>query len=247
MARACDFLDDADHLPLVDIETLLGDRGAVIVAPHPDDESLGCGALIAAAAAERREVRVIIVSDGVGSHPSSRKYPAPRLRALRESETLAAVAELGMAEKDVTFLGLPDRFVPGNGTEAEKAVATIVRLCGELRARALFVTWRHDPHCDHQAAYAIARAAQRRSPGVRLFEYTVWGHSLPADTEVNHSLSGYRFNGGPWRDRKRAAIWRHKSQISDLIDDDPAGFRLSHRDLARLERCDEIFLEAEHH
>lgn len=241
---ARDFLDAAEHLPSVPFQGLLGEGGAVVVAPHPDDESLGCGALIATAVAAGRDVRVVVVSDGVGSHPSSKLFPPSRLRALREQETRQAVSELGLDQRNLTFLGLPDRFVPDRGEQADWAAEIIAGLCERARATALFVTWRHDPHCDHQAAYAIARAAQRQAPKVRLFEYSVWGRSLPEDAEVQHQLGGYRLNGEAARLRKQAAIHRHRSQIEPLIDDDPEGFRLSASDLARLERCNEIFLEA---
>jgi LmbE family N-acetylglucosaminyl deacetylase len=243
--RAHAFLDAADRLPLVELDALLGDGGAVVVAPHPDDESLGCGALIAMAAAEGRDVRVVIVSDGVGSHPTSRTYPPARLRALRESEALEAIEVLGLTEHAVTFLGLPDRFVPAAGREAREAATLIADLCRYARARSIFVTWRHDPHCDHQAAYAIARIAQRETSNSRLFEYPIWGRSLADEDVVSLTLGGYRLNAAEWRARKRAAILRHRSQLSDLIDDDPSGFRLSATDLVRFDRSDEVFLESE--
>lgn len=243
--RARDFLDAAERLPMVGTDALLGEGGAVIVAPHPDDESLGCSALIATAVAEGRDVKVVIVSDGVGSHPSSKTYPPARLRELREGEARQAVAELGLDDRNLTFLRLPDRYVPNQGAEADAAAEAIARLCREARATALFVTWREDPHCDHKAAYAIARAAQRRSEGVRLYEYSVWGRALPPDTEVSQPLAGSRFDAAEMRFRKRAAIGRHLSQVGDLIDDDPDGFRLSEADRTRLELGDEIFLEAE--
>ena len=63
--------------------------GFVVVAPHPDDESLACGGLIAKACAENRPMRVVIVSDGAGSHPNSKACPPDRMRALREEETQA--------------------------------------------------------------------------------------------------------------------------------------------------------------
>src|SRR5690606_16204888 len=46
-------------------------RRITVIAPHPDDESLGCGGLIAALAADGRAVQVVFVTDGAGSHPNS--------------------------------------------------------------------------------------------------------------------------------------------------------------------------------
>jgi LmbE family N-acetylglucosaminyl deacetylase len=240
---ANNFLDAAQRLPRADLTDLLGDGGAVIVAPHADDETLGCGSLIARAAADGREVRIIFVSDSVGSHPNSRAYPPDRLRALRESEALAAALELGLCPSHIAFLQLPDRHVPCDGAEASRAADVIAERARQVRAAALFVTWRHDPHCDHRASYAIARMAQRRYDDLRLFEYSIWGHALPDDYEAREEVRGWRFDGAAQRARKRAAMACHQSQMAGLIDDDPSGFRLDLLHVSRLLENDEVFLE----
>ena len=80
---------------------------------------------------------------------------------------------------------------PREGEEAERAIGAIVDCVREIGARSLFVSWRHDPHCDHEASYRIAREVQRRVGELRLFEYVVWGHTLPPSTEVD-PISGFR-------------------------------------------------------
>ena len=160
--NAAAFLQAAEALPFESLEQLVGLGEIVVVAPHPDDESLGCGGLIAAARAMDVEVRLIVVSDGVGSHPNSKTHPPVKLKALREEETLQAVANLGLDTSDVRFLGLPDAAVPTTGPTAETAIDEIVAIASECSATAVFVTWRHDPHCDHAPAAALVdRAAER--------------------------------------------------------------------------------------
>jgi len=215
------------------IAAVAGRGGVVVIAPHPDDESLGCGGLISQACAEGRRVKVIVVSDGTGSHPRSRAYPRTRLRALRESEARRAASALGLAPRCVDFLRLRDRFVPGGGPTARVAVERIVAAAREIDATALFVSWRHDPHCDHRAAYFLARAAQREL-GSALFEYSIWGAALQASTPVTPATAGFRLKIGRMRALKRRAIAMHKSQVSAMIGDDPSGFRLSAKDLLRL-------------
>jgi LmbE family N-acetylglucosaminyl deacetylase len=63
------FFAAADVLRAACLSDLLGEGGAVIVAPHPDDESLGCGALILQGVAARRPVRIVFRSGGAKSHP----------------------------------------------------------------------------------------------------------------------------------------------------------------------------------
>jgi LmbE family N-acetylglucosaminyl deacetylase len=239
------FFAAARALPLASIDDLLGSGGALVVAPHPDDESLGCGGLLAATVEAGRGAAIVVVSDGVGSHPGSKAYPPARLRSLREEEARDAAANLGLSAEALVFLRLPDRFVPAEGEAAERAVDTIVSTARAIGAAAMFVTWRLDPHCDHRAAYALARAAQRRLDGVRLFEYIVWGERLALDRDPAAAPRGFRFEGRRHRSRKRAAIAGHRSQTTRLIDDDPEGLML---DPAMIEACvdrDEIFLEME--
>lgn len=241
--RADAFLAAAEALPFAEPGAIAG-SGVVVVAPHPDDESLGCGGLIAAARARRLPVRLVVLSDGTGSHPNSPTYPPDRLRHLRETETLLAAGALGLAPGDVSFLRLPDRFVPSEGAEADLAADAIARIAGACGAGTIAVTWRHDPHGDHAAAAAIARSACRRRPPLRLLEYPVWGWSLPAGTEVGEAPRGHRLDISAHLDAKLAAIAAHRSQTSGLIDDDPAGFRLDEGMLTRFARPFEIFLEA---
>ena len=172
---AGELLDAAHSFPFRPLREKLEDRPFIVVAPHPDDESLACGGLIADACRQGLRGKVVIVSDGAGSHPNSKAYPPDRLRALREEEAKRAAAELGLRPEDMLFLRLPDRFVPREGEEAERAIGAIVDCVREIGARSLFVSWRHDPHCDHQASYRIAREVQRRAGELRLFEYVVWG------------------------------------------------------------------------
>ncbi|MGU3537943.1 PIG-L deacetylase family protein [Methylobacterium sp. A54F] len=237
------FLAAAEALPLAELDAIARGRGLVVVAPHPDDESLGCGGLIALACVAGLPVRLVVVSDGVGSHPNSRLYPPERLRALREAETREAAAALGLAPQHVRFLRLPDRFVPTTGPDAEAAVAAIVEAVERCEAGTLFVTWRYDPHCDHEASAELAARALARLPGIRLYEYPVWGWSLPPGTEVGDPPRGLRLDVAAAGPAKARAVAAHRSQTTALIADDPDGFRLEPAMLARFAGPFEIFLE----
>jgi LmbE family N-acetylglucosaminyl deacetylase len=237
------FFAAADKLPLAGLKRLIGDGGVVVIAPHPDDESLGCGALLAAAAKGHVPTRIVVVSDGCLSHPNSRLYPRERLRRTRQEEARDAAQTLGLAVQDVVFLDLPDASVPAAGATAERAAERIAAVANEAGARSLFVTWRHDTHCDHQAAYAMARAAQRMLTEARLFEYSIWGRSVSSETLDAPPPRGWRFPIAVHRERKRAAINAHASQVSLLIDDDPEGFVLPAEIIADCLRRDELFLE----
>jgi LmbE family N-acetylglucosaminyl deacetylase len=243
--NAREMLQAAETFGFSTLDEKLGKGGLVVIAPHPDDESLACGGLIAEACAQGRATRVVIVSDGTGSHPTSRTHPKVRLRDLRECEARKAAKELGLDPfQDTVFLRLPDRYVPSDGPLAEAAIERILECVQEVHATALFVSWRHDPHCDHQASFRLARAVQRIRPSLKLYEYTVWGAALPPDTPVEPVRGGFRLQIERRLARKRRAIEAHRSQTTDLIDDDPDGFRLTPSDLARFDAPYEFFFES---
>lgn len=237
-----DFFERADKLPFTDLSALVGAGGVLVVAPHPDDESLGCGGLMALCRRADRAVHVVVVTDGTGSHPASRRYPHDVLRDLRELEMLTACGQLGLQPTDVTFLRLPDRAVPSSGEAASEAVSSIAGQARAIDASLILVTWKNDPHCDHQASFVLAQAAARHA-GLRLLQYPVWGHTRDDGLRLEPP-HGYRLDIADVLDRKIAAVAAHRSQTTYLIDDDPDGFILSPDMIARFQRPFEIYLEA---
>lgn len=241
--RASVFLRAARELPFASFDELTGGRGLVVIAPHADDESLGCGGLIAEACARDRPVRVVVVTDGTKSHPNSRSYPAHRLCVLREAETLSAVEALGLDRRHVSFLRLPDGSAPRSGPEVDKAAEHIAAVATACDAGALFATWPEDPHPDHQASYAIARRVQGSLERIKLHAYPVTGWMLPRNRVLPGPPQGTRLDIARHRAAKRRAIRAHASQVTNLIDDDPKGFRLDARALSHYDHPFETFLE----
>jgi len=107
-----DVLAAMEDLPDAEIDTLLGRERPLILAPHADDESLGCGGLIAACCERGRPPFVVILTDGAASHPGSTQYPPERLRQLRSQEARKAVGNLGLASENLAFFDYPDTALP---------------------------------------------------------------------------------------------------------------------------------------
>jgi len=105
-------LADTGLLPLRTAETVLDWGKTLVVAPHPDDESLGCGGAIALLREFESEVKILVLSDGTLSHPNSVKFPPEKLRETREREMLHALEILGVAADAVDFFRYRDRSVP---------------------------------------------------------------------------------------------------------------------------------------
>ncbi len=240
-------LAEPDRMPTLRPEAL---GPTLVLAPHADDESLGCGGLIALLADRGMAVSVVVVSDGSKSHPGSRAYPPERLRGTREAEARAAVALLGLdpnAEALLTFLRLPDTAVPSPGEPGfDAAVGWLVDRLEARTIETLLSPWRRDPHCDHRATRAIAAAAAvSSSRSIRVLEYPIWAYTSPDLDDLPRwdEVKAWRLEIGPVLDRKRAAIAAHRSQTTPLIDDDPAGFTLSPEVLAFFDRPWEVYLE----
>jgi LmbE family N-acetylglucosaminyl deacetylase len=241
MTTASHVLGAMQQLPSVDLDTLLGDERPLILAPHPDDESLGCGGLIAACCQRGRPPYVVFLTDGAASHPGSREYPPDRLRALRAQEARRALARLGLAPDNLSFFNYPDTALP-SGPEVSARVA---RLAQEQGCTVMLAPWLHDPHCDHETAAIIARDAAQLAQ-CRLLSYPVWGWLLPPDQQLPvNTVAGYKLAIPAHLQTKRSAVAAHASQYSGLIDDSPNGFRLPRELLAVFERPYEVFLSNE--
>ena len=213
-------------LPVSTIDVEMGGGPILILAPHPDDETLGCGGLIATAQAAGRAVFVLVLTDGTGSHPNSAAYPAARLKRLREAESRQAAQMLGLPESHVSFLGLTDTQAPQRGEAAEDAARAIALHAQSVGAGVMLTSWRHDPHCDHVSASILGVRAAALT-GAALFEYPVWGWTLPPRRRLEaRAPAGFRLDVGRHIAAKQRAIACHRSQLGQVVTDDPDGFTL---------------------
>jgi LmbE family N-acetylglucosaminyl deacetylase len=221
-------------------------RGRVlVVAPHPDDESLGCGGLISLLAQNNSAFYILFVTDGSASHRNSKAWPPTRLAALREQEACRALACLGIANAPRLFLRLPDANMPIPGTPAwGGAVATVSDVLRNFKPDLILLPWRRDPHSDHRASWLLSQQALRKATlrPVTL-EYAIWLDELGevGDRPKHGEAEPVRVNVGSALASKRAAIAAHASQTTDLIADDPEGFRLTPKTIGRLTQSTELF------
>jgi LmbE family N-acetylglucosaminyl deacetylase len=230
-------LSTVTSFPLKSISTI--EPGQVlVVAPHPDDETLGCGGAIALLRTLNYPVKVLVISDGTLSHPRSRKYPAPKLRELREQETIAALEILGVSA--VNFLRLPD------GAIQDHIDSEIVRASSYLRSSTIFLPWRCDPHPDHRATWTlIHKAISTLSIQPRIIEYPIWDWDLEQRGMINTTakIAGWRLDISTVAQLKQTAIAQYRSQTTNLIDDDPEGFQLTPEMLENFAHPWELFFE----
>jgi LmbE family N-acetylglucosaminyl deacetylase len=152
------------HLPVA------GWRRLIVIAPHPDDEVLGAGGLIALARSHGLPVTVVTVTDGEASDPDSPTYSPADLAAIRTEESRRAALELSVDPP--IRLGISNGGNAMEETALSRTLETILADSGGTGAWCV-TTWRHDGHPDHEAVGRAAAVACART-ATRLLEFPVW-------------------------------------------------------------------------
>lgn len=238
-------LTDIGKIPLKAEEFVKTFGKTLVVAPHPDDESLGCGGVIALLRKYGLEVSILVLSDGTLSHPNSKKFPKEKLRDLRENELIEAAGILGVKIENITFLRFQDRSLPDkNSANFAMAIRKIEKVLKTKNPQTIFVPWRRDPHPDHRATFQLIDAVKNENQTI--IEFPIWLYELAAsdDAPLKSEVSAFRLDTSSVIETKQKAICAHLSQVSDLIDDDPDGFRLSAETLQNFAVPFELFLKS---
>jgi LmbE family N-acetylglucosaminyl deacetylase len=195
----------------------------VVIAPHQDDESLGCGGLIARKRNDGLPVHVIFITDGSASHPDHRSLDATTISALRISEAKQALACLGVERSSVHFLNEPDGTLDRITRERrENLVATLGELLRDIRPDELFLPCYPDGSSEHDAAFGfVTEAITRAQIAPTLWQYPVWAWWNPALL-----LRGWlgtrdcrRLPAEDYHSAKQQAIQCYRSQIEPLPPD----------------------------
>ena len=156
---------------LVDRSEEIRAGSALVLAPHPDDETLACGGLIATKCRSGDDVTVMVATDGGDSHRSE-VLSADRLVEIRDAEVREATARLGLPPDRLHLLGLDGGSLASNRADAESALSTLL---AEHRPDQVFLPCRRDWNPDHRELAVIGlRLVASELPSARCFSYPVW-------------------------------------------------------------------------
>lgn len=186
-------------LPLFDP----GPGPVAVVSPHPDDETLATGGLIAALRQRGVPALIIAVTDGENAYGEDNAG----LRETRRSEQSAAVRELGVSEESLIRLGLTDSGLMGQRERLVELLAPHLSKC-----RHVLAPWTGDFHPDHQACGWAAQETAKQT-GMRLswYFFWTWHRGTPS------LLSGMQLAIFPLndllRETKLRALAQHRSQL----------------------------------
>jgi LmbE family N-acetylglucosaminyl deacetylase len=205
---------------------LMAGRRLIVLAPHPDDETFGCGALIARARAAGDPVTVVVATDGRHSTRSTVLSPQ-ELADLRADELRTACRGLGVPGDDVVTLGWEDGSLAGRPAQL---AARLAELITERRSEVVLAPCAQDQHPDHRAVYrAAVQAVGGQTGPCLLVGYPVWtwahapwflGAAEPGRWawSVRQLLVGdwIRVGCGPHLAVKRRALAAYASQTTNL-------------------------------
>lgn len=197
-------------LPRISLDVLLppGSR-AVVVAPHPDDEVLSVGGLLAELATRAHAVCVVAVTDGDASHPGSGLWSPSALAGVRRGETQTALGRLGVPADALIRLAIADGGVEAAGDDLAHRLAACL-----TPNDVVFSTWRLDGHPDHEATARACMAAVAEV-GARLVEVPVWAWhwARPADPRWPWDQARRLDLSSQAQARKRRAVQAFRSQL----------------------------------
>jgi len=169
----------------------------LVVVPHPDDESLGCGGTIALHGRQGDRVTTLFVTDG-GAGDALGYYAGIDCRALRREEARRAGEVLGTSE--LLFWDYED----GKLVEADGLADRLARLLAAEKPDIIYRPSTLEVHPDHWALGAgIETALREYTPAIGDFCYEIW-----ATVQPTHVID----ITAVW-DVKRKAVEQYESQL----------------------------------
>jgi LmbE family N-acetylglucosaminyl deacetylase len=195
-----------------DVTAAASRRSCLVLAPHPDDETLGCGATIMRKVAAGTAVTVIVISDGATWPPH--RDPAHNI-ATRDAELRASCRILGLPDDAVIHLSFPETKLDSAGAALVDAVADAIRT---HRPDDVLVTSEADPHADH-AALAVATRQAVAGTGVRLLAYPIWQWTRPRSwtRTLAAAAPAETVSTDGYLERKASAVAVFHSQMSAAV------------------------------
>lgn len=190
----------------------------LVIAPHPDDETIATGLLVQQVRAAGGEVRILLLTAG-DNNPWPQRWLERRWRIgavdrqrwawRRHAELRQALASLQVPPASLQALNWPDLGVTAMLLRSTAgAVATIGGAIDGFSPDLIAVPSLQDRHPDHSAAHVLVRLAlASRAAAPRLFEYLVHGRAGTDDFVQIDATPTQMSN-------KRAALQAHRSQLA---------------------------------
>ena len=196
----------------------------IVFAPHPDDETLGCGGTIIKRITEGYEAIVVVMTDGRNALSTScgiKNNPSPEeIKRIREAEAVTAMKILGVLRKNILFLDFEDGTLIYNCKQLSIKVTDILN---KFQPVEIYFPQKSDDHTDHRTAGMVLESAIRKlNFPTNGYQYSIGMRYLHLGP-LKAKLMGYFRNNhvyidiSPFISKKQAAINAYKSQVKTLF------------------------------
>jgi N-acetylglucosamine malate deacetylase 1 len=173
----------------------------LVIAPHPDDEVIGCGGAIRLRVERGERVSVVFLTSG---ELGLKHLPREQAWTTREAEARKAAKILGLAK--LHFLRQPDWMLGDHAAAAARALQPVLK---KVRPDVIYLPHPNDGHPDHQATLPILQAALKGGHGRKpeLLAYEIWTPLAAHDFTLDISRV---------MPRKLRALRAHRSQLGEF-------------------------------
>ena len=181
----------------------------LILAPHPDDEILGCGGLLQKLSKLQRNIVLIAVTNGTKSHPDSTLYTEEQLNHIRPAESKAALDVLEIPNIQRIALNLQDGAIASSHAEFYAKLEQLLE-----PNDILITTYEKDGHPDHEhSAYVVAQICKQYQ--LKYYQVLIWAWHWAAPNNAQIAWErAYRLDlSSSELELKHRAIQCFKSQL----------------------------------
>lgn len=192
-------------------------RRTVVIAPHQDDATLGCGGYILRRRLEARPVEVLYITDGRASHPNHPTLAPTEIAAMRRLEAARAMRVLRLEQRRLQFLDAVDGTLAHlDAIAADALVTQLAAKFRELQPDEILLPCRHDGSSEHDATFRyVQRSLQLAGLAPRVLEYPIWSRLNPLLllSPLIRSRIVWRSHFPGYEDQKCRAIACYASQV----------------------------------
>lgn len=130
----------------------------LVIAPHPDDDVIGCGGSIIKHVKNGHEVTVVYMTSG---DAGSAITPKRELARIRENEAITSTTSLGVKPENLIFLRNPDGYLECN----QKNLVELIELIRSKMPDLVYTPHKEDGHKDHRVSHELTVEAVGRAAG----------------------------------------------------------------------------------
>ena len=186
----------------------------LVFAPHPDDETLGCGGTIAKEVGDGNIVHIVFLTDGRNSHKTVlgiQRNPDPEeVKVIRRGEAQTVARLLGVGVGNLTFMDYVDGYLTEQISRATERVRSIL---ASVEPNAIFAPDERDLHRDHQATNTVVKSAlDGWSSRVDLYKYLIWSDTEHESAPPTKGDNSVQIDISAYLELKRKAIATYRSQ-----------------------------------